>query len=90
MGKYQGEFFGKLEKVEGINPFFQKINEKLLTGLEENRVYSPLNVYLASAMMSETAEYSKIEFKLDRPFVFVVTNSMDDLLFIGVVNNPNE
>lgn len=51
----QTEFFGKLEKVEGINPFFQKVNVKLLTGLEENRVYSPLNVYLASAMMAETA-----------------------------------
>ena len=33
-------------------------------------------------------ENEPIDFTLDRPFIFVITNSCDQPTFAGVINNP--
>ncbi|MBO7762770.1 MAG: hypothetical protein J6T24_08230 [Clostridia bacterium] len=44
------EYFGA---GEGLAPFFAAATSAILTGGEENRVYSPLSTYMALAMLAE-------------------------------------
>lgn len=60
-----------------------KINEDGFEGAG----YTSIGI-TATSMPEE--EYELLDFKLDRPFIYFVTNELNEVLFVGVVNNPNQ
>lgn len=72
-------FGAKVDKV------FQKATIKVDEQGSEAAAYTGIQIEPTCALVENTI----VEFKLNRPFIFIISNESDIPLFIGVVNNPS-
>ena len=70
-----------------FSPYISAVNQATRVAIDEDGVTAASYIELPEAGAAEPPE-EIVDFILDRPFVFVITNRYDLPLFAGVVNEP--
>lgn len=84
------DFSGTLsghKDFENFSPYISAVNQATRVAIDEKGVTAASYIELPAAGAAQPPD-EIIDFVLDRPFVFVVTNRYDLPLFAGVVNEP--
>lgn len=81
-----GTIYGHTD-LDGFDPFISAVNQATRVSIDEDGVTAASYIKLPEAGAAPPPE-EIIDFILDRPFVFVITNRYDLPLFAGVVNEP--
>lgn len=84
---FSGTLYGHRDFGSDFAPYFSAVNQATRVAIDEKGVTAASYIELPMAGAAEPPE-EIIDFIVDRPFVFVVTNRYDVPLFAGVVNEP--
>ena len=71
--------------MDGI--YLSQAEHAVRVAIDEEGVTAAAYTVMASAGSGAPPE-EEVDFTLDRPFIFVVTNPNNVPMFIGIVNNP--
>lgn len=77
--------FSSLTDVEGV--YINDVNNAVRVVVDEKGVSAASYIVMAYAGAAMPEEYPVIEFRLDRPFIFVIENNDGMVLFCGIVNS---
>ncbi len=72
---------------DGDGIFIGEVNNAVRVAVDEKGVSAASFIVMDYCAAAMREEYPVIEFKLDRPFIFVIENSDDMVLFCGIVND---
>ena len=89
-GAGSADFSGTLyahKDFEAFSPYISAVNQATRVAIDEKGVTAASYIALPAAGAAPPPD-EIIDFVLDRPFVFVITNRYDLPLFAGVVNEP--
>ena len=84
---FSGSLYGHKDFGDNFSPYFSAVNQATRVAIDEKGVTAASYIELPMAGAAQPPD-EIIDFILDRPFVFVVTNRYDLPLFAGVVNEP--
>lgn len=84
---FSGTLYGHKGFGDNFAPYFSAVNQATRVAIDEKGVTAASYIEIPGAGAAEPPE-EIIDFIVDRPFVFVVTNRYDVPLFAGVVNEP--
>lgn len=84
---FSGALYGHRNFGDDFAPYFSAVNQATRVAIDEKGVTAASYIELPMAGAAQPPE-EIIDFIVDRPFVFVVTNRYDVPLFAGVVNEP--
>lgn len=84
---FSGTLYGHRDFGSDFAPYFSAVNQATRVAIDEKGVTAASYIELPMAGAAQPPE-EIIDFIVDRPFVFVVTNRYDVPLFAGVVNEP--
>ncbi len=77
--------FSPLTDTEGV--FINEVSNAVRVAVDEKGVSAASYIVMAYAGAAMPEEYPVIEFRLDRPFIFVIENNDGMVLFCGIVNS---
>lgn len=80
--------FSPLFTDSADRPFVQKVNHAVRVTIDEEGCKGAAFTVIIKAGMAMPPEVQKIDFILDRPFMFVVSSQDNLPLFAGIVNEP--
>jgi len=72
----------------GLDIFLSKVNHDTRVAIDEEGVTAA--AYTVMSLCGSAMPKEEVDFILDRPFLFVITNPNGLPLFAGIVNQPNE
>lgn len=84
---FSGTLYGHRDFGSDFAPYFSAVNQATRVAIDEKGVTAASYIEIPGVGAAEPPE-EIIDFIVDRPFVFVVTNRYDVPLFAGVVNEP--
>ena len=84
---FSGTLYGHKDFGDNFAPYVSAVNQATRVCIDEEGVTAASYIELPMAGAAAPPE-EIIDFILDRPFVFVITNRYDAPLFAGVVNEP--
>ena len=84
---FSGTLYGHKGFGDNFAPYFSAVNQATRVAIDEKGVTAASYIESPGVGAAEPPE-EIIDFIVDRPFVFVVTNRYDVPLFAGVVNEP--
>ncbi len=84
---FSGTLYSHRDFGSDFAPYFSAVNQATRVAIDEKGVTAASYIELPMAGAAQPPE-EIIDFIVDRPFVFVVTNRYDVPLFAGVVNEP--
>ena len=84
---FSGTLYGHKGFGDNFAPYFSAVNQATRVAIDEKGVTAASYIEIPGVGAAEPPE-EIIDFIVDRPFVFVVTNRYDVPLFAGVVNEP--
>lgn len=84
---FSGTLYGHKDFGDNFSPYFSAVNQATRVAIDEKGVTAASYIELPAAGAAQPPD-EIIDFIIDRPFVFVVTNRYDLPLFAGVVNEP--
>jgi serpin B len=76
--------------LNDMDALVSSVKQKLTICIDEEgteaAAYTSINLEDTS---EEPQDYEKVDFVLNKPFIFTISNNYGEVLFVGVVNNPN-
>lgn len=69
--------------------YINKMQQMNRITIDEDRVKAASGITIGGSWKGEAPDYEEIDFKLNRPFVFMITSGGVPL-FVGTVNNPTK
>lgn len=84
---FSGSLYGHKDFGSDFAPYFSAVNQATRVAIDEKGVTAASYIELPMAGAAQPPE-EIIDFIVDRPFVFVITNRYEVPLFAGVVNEP--
>lgn len=72
---------------DGNGVAINEVNNAVRVAVDEKGVSAASFIFMAYAGAAMPQEYPLIEFRLDRPFIFLIENNDDMVLFCGIVNS---
>lgn len=84
---FSGALYGHKDFGDNFAPYVSAVNQATRVAIDEKGVTAASYIEIPMAGAAQPPE-EIIDFIVDRPFVFVITNRYDVPLFAGVVNEP--